>query len=305
MTRTAIAATSHRNDEYLAFQSPLHPTESPLELRRSPTIGTRCMFTQQFRLFRDNTSRFSCLLALLSVFVLLFGCEAEEGPVEGDPALTRSNLCDPPCSGVNRGCFFDEDTTCPSPPCVGCYEVTCPPENPIQACASGAVCQDGVCTFPNVCTPNCGPNTHCVAGNCIPNYTNSNVCDPLENCRNQCGPNTGCIAACEQDRSSTCRSCIASMNSCEARDSCIASATGCCSDEYCACFPNSSGCSGNPCATCWNDCQSSSDVFACFNQCAGASPACATCLQPFNARPDCKVSNPSQECQDLFYGCIE
>lgn len=262
------------------------------------------MFTQQFRLFRDSASLLSFFVALLAVTVLLFGCEAEEGPIEGDPALTRSNLCDPPCTGTNRGCFFEEDTTCASPPCVGCFEVTCPPENPIQACASGAVCQGGVCTFPNVCSPSCGSGTHCVAGNCIPNYTSSNVCDPLENCRNRCGSNTGCIAACEQDRSSTCRTCMTEMASCETSDNCIASATGCCNAEYCACFPSSSGCGGKPCASCWNDCQGSANQTSCFNQCASASSACATCLQPFNARPDCKVSDPPADCEALFFDCI-
>lgn len=262
------------------------------------------MNTQQFRPFSRRASIASSLLTILGCLFLLFGCSPEEGQVDGDPARTASDLCSPACTGRNMGCFFDEEP-CDSPPCVGCYERTCPPENPIQSCVSGAICDGSICTFPRVCNPDCASGKHCVAGLCIPNYTPNNVCDPLENCRNQCGPNTGCLDSCERDRGPTCRTCISELQTCEQREGCLASATGCCADTYCKCYPGSSECSGKPCASCWNNCQSASNVTACFNQCANTSAACAACLQPFNANPACKTANPPAECEDLFFGCIE
>src|SRR5699024_832665 len=133
---------------------------------------------------------------------------------------------------------------------------------------------------------NCTGNTHCVAGACIPNYTPNNVCSPLAQCRNQCvGSGTGCLNACEHDQSQTCSSCLDDMQGCEGQNSCTASATGCCNDLYCECFPNSPECSTTPCSACLDQCQGAANVAECFNTCAGGSAKCATCIQPFVNNP--------------------
>lgn len=269
------------------------------------TIETSAMITQHFRRFSSPFATFAQFLLILVGTLLVVSCVDDGEFTRGDPALQPSSACSPPCSGRNIGCFEDPGT-CDAPPCVGCYEKTCPPENPIQSCAPGAVCQNGICSFDDVCNPDCRSGTHCVAGKCVPNYTTQNVCDPLENCRNQCGGNAGCLASCENDRSSTCRSCIQTMSTCENRNSCSGSSTGCCKDEYCSCFPSAPGCGGSkPCAACWNQCESAADQGGCFSTCAGGNAACATCLQPWSARPECKQSSPPDECDTLFFGCIE
>lgn len=263
------------------------------------------MITQHFRRFSSRSLSFLVLVLVMLGTLLVVACGDDSEIPNGDPALRPSTACSPPCTGKNMGCF-EEPGVCDAPPCVSCIERTCPPENPIQACAPGAVCQNGICAFDDVCTPDCRAGTHCVAGNCIPNYTEANVCDPLENCRNQCGGNAGCLASCENDRSSTCRRCINTMTTCENREQCSASATGCCKNEYCSCFPSAPGCgSVAPCAACWTQCQSSPNQLGCFNTCASANAACATCLQPWNARPECKQSAPPQDCEDMFFSCIE
>lgn len=259
------------------------------------------MITQQFCPFSRILGRFAGFFTLALALVLTIGCDILDEPNRGTPAREPSTACDPPCSSENFGCFID-DVPCDDPPCVGCYERTCPPENPIQSCAPGAICNGQVCVFESVCDPDCPTNTHCVSGSCIPNYTPENICDPLIVCRNQCrNTYSGCLAACEEDRSPWCRDCTRTMAQCEARESCTASATGCCSDEYCSCFPGSPSCGGGPaCASCFTQCGGDDLNFECFKVCAEAQTACSVCLDPWN---QCNASGG--DCDHLFWACID
>lgn len=146
------------------------------------------------------------------------------------------------------------------------------------ACEVGETCQDGVCTGGGTVT--CGSGEHAVAGQCVPNYTASNVCDPLRSCRRSCGTSVSCQDACEADQSDTCSTCLDDRIACETANDCSADGYGdCCVDEFCDCFPSHPAC-GNvpPCEECATEC---GDDAGCFSSCAEDEPACAECLQPF------------------------
>lgn len=261
------------------------------------------MNTQQFRpLF--SLRAFGVLLFSALSLLMLVGCEEEGDDAAFDAELRRSNDCDPPCTGSLEGCF--EDPMDPGGP-AGCFSLNCPTEQPVIACADGATCTDaGQCVFDFACTPECTDGMQCSAGHCIPRYTSENVCDPLENCRNQCGPNAACVQACERDRSATCANCMNRLSQCRVREECgEPSASGCCSEEYCECFPGSPECSdGPPCERCWNGCQEAADPIECLAICAGEYPSCGACLQPFiNQCADDSSEALSQHCIDLFADC--
>lgn len=262
-----------------------------------------------------NTQQFRPLLSLRTLRVLLFtalslllivGCEEYDDYVSDDAELERSNDCKPPCSGSNLDCF--KDPLDPSGPSA-CYELNCPLEQPVTSCAEGATCTDsGQCVFEVSCTPECSGNEHCVAGNCVPDYTSENVCDPLENCRNQCGSGSSqaaCVQACERDRSLECERCMTRFSKCRKEEGAEPSPTGVCSDEYCACFPGTPECSdGPPCTACWNQCKASTDPVECLNNCVGNYPSCAECLQPFsNQCTDGSSGELSPQCTELFVEC--
>lgn len=265
------------------------------------------MNTQQFRYFFRLRSLISTLFALLAVLFLTVGCEEGDEEIIYDAELTPTSGCEPACSSGTT-CYEDPTDPTGAP---GCFERNCPPDNPMIACAEGAVCQEdgaggGECVFDLQCSPACRGDTHCAGGNCIPNYSPDNVCDPLVFCRNQCGgANPACLQACEKDRSTACATCQTKLSQCRKRnDGCEPSATGCCAEEYCDCYPGASECTGStPCATCWNNCEGSTDRIECLGTCAGNSPACATCLQPFIE--ECSESNAqnSEYCGDLFEQC--
>lgn len=260
-----------------------------------------------------NTQHFRPLFHLRAIGVLLFtalsllvlvGCEEDGGDVSFDAELRRASDCDPECKGDLWGCF--ENPMDPAGPSE-CFELNCPKEQPVIACADGATCTDaGQCEFNLTCTPECTGETQCSAGHCIPRYTSENVCDPLENCRNQCGPNPACVQACERDRSGTCANCMSRLSQCRAREECEEpSASGCCSDAYCECFLGSPECSdGPPCERCWNGCQGADNPIECLGICAETYPSCASCLQPFiNQCTDGSSDELSQHCIGLFEDC--
>lgn len=236
------------------------------------------MITQHFcSIFRISSLAW-IFFALLCTILVTTGCELEPG-FDNQPARQRSNECSPPCTGSNRACFVS-DEACDEEPCVGCYEVTCPPENPIQSCSAGAFCNGSICTFDYVCSPSCPSGQHCVAGNCVINYTNTNVCDALYDCRRQCNT-ADCLDSCEADSSFSCRSCMTEMSECEQREECgFASPTGCCAAKYCDCFPGAPSCGDGPgCADCHARCTANGPLDPdCFTVCASEQPACAACM---------------------------
>lgn len=264
------------------------------------------MNTQQFRTFFRLRTVGSILIAALPLLFFTVGCEEEGESTYFDAELTPSNRCKTTCpSGM--GCFEDpvDPTGDPS-----CFELNCPDADPTIACADGAVCEvdsngAGRCVLDFVCTPECTGNTHCAGGHCIPNYTSQNVCDPLIDCRNRCGgADPACLQACEHDRSSACTTCQRKLTQCRTRESCEPSATGCCSETYCECYPGSAECRGEtPCATCWNNCADAGDRVECLATCAGGSPTCATCLQPFIEECSESSTDLSSRCEDLFEQC--
>ncbi len=250
-----------------------------------------------FRIIAPERSRMVMQLVFSALAVLFWTTACDELPGEGsgDPTLETSSACDPPCTGQNMGCFKD-----PEPVCI---EVTCPPSAPVYACAIGASCVEdangsGQCVFESACSPSCSGNQHCTAGNCIPNYTSTNVCDPLEYCRNQCGSDGVCLNACEHDRSPTCVAQIKKLRECEQREGCpAASPTGCCADVYRQTFPSS----GTPCKSCWNSCRDKADPIACLSSCAETSASCQTCLSDFSTTCN---NTDTPACQQKFNACV-
>ena len=264
------------------------------------------MITQQFRLLvRDHWSIFAFAVPFLLLFALS-GCDEEGTPLPSEPARIPSTACSPACTG-GLDCFEDLEG-CADASCVGCYPRTCPAANPTQSCVDGAVCDEnlGRCTFVQTCDPACGSGTHCVGGHCVRDYTPGNMCDPLDQCRRLCGANdASCLDACERDRSATCEICISTLRQCENRDACFGSATGCCSDDFCACFPGASGCGGRACDDCIEQCTTDGTTnTACFNQCANLSAACSTCLAPLTTDPTCSQTPTPPRCEALFNECV-
>mgnify|MGYP007011828042 CR=1 FL=1 len=246
--------------------------------------------------FRGSRRLVAVLVSTL-LTIALYGClEEDNGPSEDLVELTPSTRCNPPCTG-DRQCY-EAEGACTGSACFVCLTPDCPADNPTSRCATGARCVDGRCQFVNECDPACAAGTHCVFNVCVPNYTTANVCDPLARCRTLCGTNAGCLAACERDRSTTCRDCLAALNTCESRELCSGNAEGCCTGQYCACFPTAPGC-GNvpPCDICLDQCGSST---TCFNDCLRSTLSCSQCLQPFN---QCRETQTPSECQPLFCDC--
>lgn len=271
------------------------------------SIGTSCMIAQPFRFMAPAGPSIMALLANFFALFLLLGCS--EDPFDSTPtrpARTPSSACSPACTG-NLFCYEDEGW-CDSPPCASCYPRDCPAANPVQSCVDGAVCDEtsGQCTFVYTCDPSCGSGTHCVGGHCVPDYTSTNVCDPLDRCRRLCGANDpACLTACDLDRSPTCTTCVESLSRCENQEGCFGSATGCCSENYCACFPSASGCGGRPCDACMEQCTTDGVTNTpCFNNCANTTAACATCLAPMTGDPECRQNPPPARCEALFNECV-
>jgi len=264
------------------------------------------MNTQQFRMFFRLRALGPLLVAALSVLFLTTACEDEGETTYFDVELIPSTQCKENCpSGMK--CF--EDPLDPTGK-AACFELNCPEDNPEIACADGAVCEvdssgRGRCTLDFTCTPSCTGDTHCAGGHCIPNYTPQNVCDPLVNCRNKCARgDAACLQACEHDRSSACTSCQRKLTQCRTRENCDPSATGCCADTYCECYPGNAECGGGPpCASCWNECEGAADRVECLGTCAGSYPSCASCLQPFVQECSESSSDLSSRCEDLFEQC--
>lgn len=265
------------------------------------------MITQPFRPMTSTGPSIMALIANFFAVFLLLGCTEDEiDSVPSSPSRVPSTQCSPPCSG-GLSCYQDSGV-CTTPTCSSCYARTCPSQNPTESCVDGAICDEnlGRCTFEQVCEGGCVAGTHCVAGNCIPNYSSDNICDPLQRCRELCGVNDfSCLAACEIDRSATCETCLRGLERCEAQEECFGNANGCCTDNYCQCFPGAAGCGGRACDGCMAQCTNggSTDT-ACFNRCANANAACASCLQPMNNTPECLTSNPPDVCTTLFYACV-
>ncbi len=170
------------------------------------------------------------------------------------------------------------------------------------ACAPEQTCQDNVCVS-DTCS-DCSSAQHCVSGICVQNYTSSNVCTPLSECRTGCGTNAACLAACEDDQSNTCTQCLATQAQCMSRESCdpAGPGTGCCVDQYCACFPSASGC--GEVADC-TDCQVAcgDDVEGCFNDCRASDLACNLCLEPLD---DCLADGGGAAgCSEFLCDCVD
>lgn len=252
------------------------------------------MITQEFR----GLAAFSLLVAALATFAIAGGCDDDlfdTGPQ--NPTLRPSDACEPACTG---------DTVCvetgevsSGEPVTGCFAPECPVEDPIDVCAPGASCVEGECRFESLCDPACDTGEHCVFESCITDYNAANICDPLAECRRACGPDSTCLGACERDQSTTCTDCLDDLQRCEARESCDANAQGCCTEDFCSCFPSASGCGAPPCDVCVDAC---GDDTACFNNCVEDEPACSVCLQDFF---DCSedADDPNTECRDEFCAC--
>lgn len=165
-------------------------------------------------------------------------------------------------------------------------------------CQDGETCEAGECVVSNTCSPACGASEHCVGGNCIADYTNDNVCDPLRECRRACGTSASCLAACDADRSSACDACLDDLLSCEERDNCASGPYefDCCHDDFCACFRDHPAC-GNvpPCEECAEE---AGDDIRVFEECASNEPACSNCLEPLD---DCDSDPDPAACERAVF----
>jgi len=170
---------------------------------------------------------------------------------------------------------------CDCPPNHNCRtnpdgSISCTPACGDSVCSSRERCENNVCVD-NIGVLTCPSGEHQVWDFCLANYSVSTVCDPLRTCRLRCGTEAACNAECEADRSTTCTTCISTVQSCESRNNCQAGAySECCRSEFCECFPGHPGC-GNvpPCQECNDECGSDRD---CASRCVQAEPACRNCL---------------------------
>lgn len=193
-------------------------------------------------------------------------------------------VCNPVC-GAGFECGFDSSD---QPRCL-------------ELCGGGLLCQDnqtcqnGECVVQAV---TCPAGQHQVSGNCIENYTASNVCDPYFACRRLCGTSTACLDACRRDAPSSCTTRLDAIVACETRNNCSAASfnENCCTTEFCAAWVSNPNCGNVPaCDVC---AQAAGDSTPVFNQCVGQEPACNSCLQPFF---DCGAGS---DCQSLFCDCL-
>lgn len=216
--------------------------------------------------------------ALLTMFVSAFALLTFSGCVD-DLAI-----CEPPC-GANFECGFDSNDE------PRCLELC----GGGQLCQDNQACQNGQCVVLEV---SCPAGQHSVSGNCIENYTASNVCDPYFECRRLCGTSTACLDACLRDAPSTCTTRLNAIVACETRNNCSAASfdESCCTTEFCAARVSNPNCGNVPeCDAC---AEAAGDNVPAFNQCVGQQPACNSCLQPFF---DCGAGSA---CQSLFCDCL-
>jgi hypothetical protein len=195
----------------------------------------------------------------------------------------------------------DEECTLQCGPGFECGFSSAGDESCLETCGND-LCQDNETCTNNQCVvsgnTSCPTGQHAVSGNCIPNYTATNACDPLVVCRRQCGGSPGCLQACTDDASAACTTLLSAISSCESRQNCTADAQNCCADEFCAAFVSNSSCGNTPaCDTC---AQEAGDDINRFNECAEDEPACASCLLPFFNCRDTGGSN----CTDFFCDCV-
>jgi len=218
-------------------------------------------------------ARWFPLLAVLSLAIAALVAACAEGDDDCD--------CE-----VGFACANNADgTTACVPACGG------------VACATGQTCENDRCV--NDGSVICDAGEHAVGAVCVPNYSGSNVCDPLRVCRRACGLSIPCADACEGDRSTTCREAAGRLAQCEASTNCTAGPyEDCCNTQFCQTFPGHPAC-GNvpPCQECNTECSDAS----CLNACIAGEPACSDCLQPFF---DCRDGNGSN-CDALGETCFE
>lgn len=232
----------------------------------------------------------SILLLLGLAIAQVAGC-ADDDDLTGGPTLPPSTDC-PPCPAGRTCVLQDGVSLCLAPNCGD------------AVCAEGAACVDGQCQFVDrVCNPECDSGQICVYGNCITEYSTTNVCDPWQECERRCVRPTGgvdavCLAACETSRSGTCLGCLDQLQTCESRENCVGSATDCCPERFCACFPENPGCSDTPCDICYRE----SDDSATFQACINDTPACSSCLQPFSTCRD--AGGSTADCIDELCLCL-
>jgi hypothetical protein len=194
----------------------------------------------------------------------LLGCIEDDG--EGGPTLPVSDACPTDCGALS--CYLRDGV--PS-----CLEANCGSDR----CADGATCVGGTCEFVDTptCAPSCGAGTHCVYGNCIPDYASSG-CDPLRVCRKLCGSDLVCLAACEDDQSASCTALLDDLADCERSNECDSGPyASCCATDFRRTFPQSPAFSDTPCRECV-------EVFcgtetSCLNDCFNDEQACSGCLR--------------------------
>lgn len=169
----------------------------------------------------------------------------------------------------------------------------------VDLCQDNEICQNNQCIVSGNTT--CGTGEHAVSGNCVPDYTSTNACDPLTTCRELCGTSAGCLAACDDDASPQCNALRNDLTSCQTRNNCASSSStydaNCCADEFCEAFVSNPNC-GNvpPCDICADEANGNATV---FTNCAADEPACNACLDPFYT---CQESGGS--CASLLCDCL-